>query len=280
MATLSIETIRGYGIRCIIVPLLLGFTPGVSVADDSIVPISQSLCDDMKAQGVLTPGAPVDCTRLSLIKFAYFGFDGRVHGDGEIVVMDAAAENVLRIFSKLRDNHFPIAKARLMNHYRGNDDASMADNNTSAFNARPIVGGKSFSLHAYGLAIDLNPIQNPYAKRSGATLIFNPPAGAQYANRRNDRPWKNFRPGMAEPVVEVFAEEGFVLWGGYWDGPIDYQHFQVSRTIAEQLARLPPAEARAVFQQHVERYRACRINTPEEAGRSQCIMTDPENRKS
>jgi len=224
----------------------------------------------MKKHNVIRTGAPVGCERLKLIKFAYFGFDGRIHGDGEIMVMDAAAGNVLRIFTKLRDMRFPIAKARLINQYDGDDDASIADNNTSAFNSRNVAGTNMLSLHAYGLAIDLNPLQNPYVQRSGEKLTFSPPAGTAYANRHNGQPGKQLRSGMAESVIDVFADEGFLIWGGYWKSAIDYQHFQVSRSLAQQLAQLAREKAKAVFAQHVERYRACRRKGGAESSRSNC----------
>ena len=248
-----------------------GITATVRAGDEqrgSIAPISPARCDDMAKHNIIRPGAPVGCARLSLVKFAYVDFGGRAHGDGEIVVMDAAAENVLRIFARLREIRFPIAKARLIDHYDGNDDASIADNNTSAFNARNVAGTSSLSLHAYGLAIDLNPIQNPYVQHSGGKVLFSPPAAVEYANR------KKARAGMAESVVDVFAAEGFVVWGGYWHDPIDYQHFQVSRGFAERLARLSPAQARAAFEQHVERYRACRRNGAPKSNRAKCIALD------
>jgi hypothetical protein len=166
-----------------------------------------------------------------------------------------------------------------MNHYDGNDDASMADNNTSAFNDRAITGGGAVSLHAYGLAIDINPIQNPYAKRSGATLMFSPPSGVENANRLDDRPWKKPRSGMAEKVIDVFADHGFLTWGGYWDDPIDYQHFQVSRKLAEELAGLAPAQAAAVLERHVKRYRLCRSAAArgKASNRSKCIVDNDAN---
>jgi D-alanyl-D-alanine carboxypeptidase len=266
---------RAHAAICAVALACVGMAAVAPAGDEptgSIAPISPALCDDMAKHNVLRPGVPVGCARLSLVKFAYVDFDGQTHGDGEIVVMDAAAENVLRIFAKLREMRFPIAKARLINHYDGNDDASIADNNTSAFNARNVAGTNSLSLHAYGLAIDLNPIQNPYVKRSGGNLIFSPPAGVEYANRLIDRSGKKARAGMAESVVDVFADEGFLIWGGYWHDPIDYQHFQVNRGLAERLARLSPAQARAAFAQHVERYRACRKNG--ESSRSKCIALD------
>ena len=70
--------------------------------EGTIIPVTQALCDDMKEHNVIRAGAPVGCERLRLIKFSYLGFDGSIHTDGEIMVMDATAENVLRIFTKLR----------------------------------------------------------------------------------------------------------------------------------------------------------------------------------
>jgi len=206
-------------VRCIVgIALLCGALSSLSAAaseqrSGSILQISQTLCEDMKARGVLKPGAPVGCERLRLVQFGYVDFDGRMRHDGEIVVMDAAAKSVLNIFVSLRRIRFPIAKARLMNEYNGSDDASMADNNTSAFNVRGIVGGSTISLHAYGLAVDINPVQNPFATKSGATWTFSPPTGAANANRLNNRPGKPNRSGMAEAVIDIFADNGFLIWG-------------------------------------------------------------------
>jgi hypothetical protein len=228
----------------------------------------------MKAHRVIGPTASVGCNRLSVVKFNYLDFDSRAHDDGQIVVMDAAAKRVLAIFGTLFNRHFPIAKAKLMNSYEGDDDASMADNNTSGFNDRKITGGNSVSLHAYGLAIDINPVQNPYVVRSGAALVFQPSAGLDYANRLNDRPWKDARRGMAEAILDVFAENGFLTWGGYWDNPIDYQHFQVGLETAKRLAAAAPAEAEGAFNGIVQRYRDCRNSR--QSVRSECIMlADP-----
>jgi hypothetical protein len=244
---------------------------------DAIVPISAAFCDDMKAHHVLGPKAPVGCERLKLVKFSYLGFDGVSHDDGEIVVMDAVAAHVLRIFASLRKMRFPIAKARPMNNFEGDDDASMRDNNSSAFNDRNLTGGDTLSLHAYGLAVDLNPVQNPFLVRAGEVLKIAPPAGAAYINRLNERPAKRARPGMAEAAVRTFADNGFLIWGGYWDEPIDYQHFQVSRKLAERLATLRSSEAAEVFNRVVERFRTCQRKHPANAmPRPNCIMAaDP-----
>jgi hypothetical protein len=252
MVKLGVKVYSGYAAICI-TGLMLLVTTIMSRAEhaweETILPVTQALCDGMKKHNVIRAGAPVGCARLKLINFSYLGFDGSVHADGEIMVMDAAAENVLRIFTRLRDMRFPIAKARLINHYDGDDDASIADNNTSAFNSRNVAGTNTLSLHAYGLAIDINPVQNPYVERAEGTLKFSPPAGAAYANRANG---KDPHLGFAESIIDVFADEGFVIWGGFWKNP-DYQHFQVSRSLAQQLARVSPAQARDLFAQQVRR---------------------------
>lgn len=218
----------------------------------TVTPVPADLCGEMIRHKTLTGKGPVSCSRLALIRFGYFGFDNAAHSDGEIIVLDAAAQNVAAIFDALLDRHFPIAKARLMNHYDGDDDAADVDNNTSSFNDRVVAGTNTLSLHAYGLAVDLNPVQNPFIQIAAGKREVSPEEGKQYLDR------KALRPGMAETVIDIFADNGFTIWGGDWHDPIDYQHFQVGRSLAQQLAQAPAANARAMFEQHVERYRQCR----------------------
>lgn len=218
----------------------------------TITTVSADLCGEMIRHKTLTDKGPVSCGRLKLIKFGYFGFDEAAHTDGEIIVLDAAAPYVAAIFDALLDRHFPIAKARLMNHYDGDDDAADVDNNTSSFNDRVVAGTNTLSLHAYGLAIDLNPVQNPFIQIKAGKREVSPDEGKQYLDRNAAKP------GMAETVIDIFADNGFSIWGGDWHSPIDYQHFQVSRALAQQLASASAANARAIFEQHVESYRRCR----------------------
>lgn len=217
-----------------------------------ITPLSREACADMSLHKTLRADSVVACQRLALVKFDYFGFDGKVHEDGELVVLDAAADHVANIFNALLKMHFPIKQARLLNHYDGDDDASMADDNTSAFNDRMVAGSTSISVHAYGLAIDLNPIENPFLQKQNGALEVSPKAGEGYLNRAD------VRPGMAEAVVDVFAENGFSIWGGDWKNPVDYQHFQVRRDLARRLAESSGANAKTMFDMQVEQYRRCR----------------------
>jgi hypothetical protein len=245
-------------------PALAGTASATSVSR-----IDQAACNRMKMRGILGADPPVACDKLAVVRFSYVGFDGRIHHGGEIMVMAAAANHVQAIFDTLFTRRFPIAHARLMDHYAGDDMASMRDNNTSGFNHRPITGGKLASLHAYGLAIDINPVQNPYVQlHADGRAIFSPSAGTDYANRLHLRPGKSIRPGMTEEIVELFAHHGFLVWGGDWDNPIDYQHFQVERRFAERLATLSVEEGRLVFNDYVQRYRTCMNGN---AGRSAAL---------
>ena len=225
--------------------------------------VDAAICTGLRSAGVLHANAPVGCERLQVVRFSYIDFDGRQRDDGEIMVMDAAAPQVAALFDQLRARGFALAGARLMQHYRGDDQASMRANNSSAFNDRAITNASAPSLHAYGLAIDINPVQNPFVEigKDGRAQV-SPAGGGRYLNRQTTRPGKPARKGMAEDVVELFAQHGFTIWGGDWDAPIDYQHFQVSRTLAKKLAALPPAQARAAFEEHVQAYRNCRRDKP------------------
>jgi hypothetical protein len=245
---------------------------------ETVMPVSAALCSDMKLHHVLRSVSPVDCERLNLVRFSYVGFDKMLHNDGDVVVLDAVATHVATIFSVLRGRGFPIAQARLMNQYDGKDQTSMDDNNTSAFNDRRIEDRNKISLHAYGLAIDVNPIQNPYLTNSKGIFKVYPRAGMEYVNRNEDRPAKNTRPGMVESVIDVFADNGFLIWGGYWHNPIDYQHFQVGREMAKRLAAATPTDAESMFNRLIQRYRDCVQGSPGNLAsrRVQCIkIADP-----
>jgi hypothetical protein len=162
-------------------------------------------------------GCPVPIEDLRLLTLDFWGFDGQVH-TGEMVVHRDVAQDVIDVFRELFGARFPIRRMRLVDDYGGDDDQSMAADNTSAFNCRPVTGGSAWSEHSYGRAIDINPIQNPYVAGGGTVL---PPAGAAYADR-SQRAKGMIHPGDA--VVRAFTSVGWG-WGGTWSDPTDYQHF-------------------------------------------------------
>ena len=155
-----------------------------------------------------------------IIDVLYYSFDGRVH-QGQIVIEERLVKDIQEIFQVALDTKFPIKSVIPISHDRFHrngewnaDDQSMFCNNTSAFNYRNVTGGKSLSRHAYGFAIDINPVQNPYIK---GNIVL--PPGAVY---------DPCKPGALTfncPVVRTFKRLGWA-WGGDWESLKDYQHFE------------------------------------------------------
>ena len=128
-------------------------------------------------------GCPLDVESLRAVDVSHIGYDGEVH-TGRLIVAGEVAEDIVEIMSRLFEARFPIERIEPVDVYEGDDDLSMAANNTSAFNCRPVTGGSSWSEHSYGTAIDMNPLVNPYVV--GETVL--PPEGAAYADRSLDAP--------------------------------------------------------------------------------------------
>lgn len=165
------------------------------------------------------PGCPVGTEQLRLVEIDFHGFDGATHR-GEFVVHEDLVDDVRAVFDGLLAIGYPIERMRTPENYpRAEDELSMQDNNTSAFNCRGIPGSASWSEHAYGRAIDINPLINPSVSASGE---FEPRTAGEYLDRsRTDQ-------GLlhdGDPVVQLFAKQGWV-WGGKWRDPKDYQHFE------------------------------------------------------
>lgn len=165
-------------------------------------------------------GCPVGLDRLRLLTVDHWGFDGEVHR-GRLVVNRDVAAGMLRTMRSLYRLHFPIRQMRLVDAYGADDHRSMDADNTSAFNCRTVAGTSRWSEHAYGRAIDVNPVENPYVTESG---YVSPPAGARFADRSQRA--KGLIHGGG-PVVDAFAAAGW-KWGGAWVGTKDYQHFSTS----------------------------------------------------
>ncbi|HUS67324.1 MAG TPA: M15 family metallopeptidase [Kofleriaceae bacterium] len=196
-----------------------GDAPADPVYHAEILPLSEEIRADMTGSSWHPDMGCPSLDDLALISLNHRGLDGAVH-DGELVVAATAAASVAQAFGALFDAGFPIERIERVDAYGGDDDASMAANNTSAFNCRRVTGGTGLSQHSYGTAIDLNPVQNPYVR--GDTVL--PEAGEAYVERTQVRPGMVTRPSAA---LDAFAAIGWT-WGGDWDDPIDYQHFSAS----------------------------------------------------
>jgi hypothetical protein len=160
---------------------------------------------------------PVPLSRLRLLTVRHYDFSGAVR-TGNLVVNAAVASQVVSVFGRLYVRRFPIRRMELVDRYGGSDFASIEADNTSAFNCRPVAGTSRWSLHAYGLAIDVNPIENPYVSASGTSAHR---ASRPYLDRSQRRPGMAYEGGA---LVAAFDAIGWG-WGGRWTGVKDYQHF-------------------------------------------------------
>ena len=165
-------------------------------------------------------GCPVPLSALRLVTLSYQGFDGRVH-TGRLIANADAAPALVAVFRELYAASFPIRRMQPVDAYGGDDVRSIDADNTSAFNCRGVEGTGHWSQHAYGRAIDVNPIENPSVSAAGTT------------EHRASRPYLDrarHRPGMAYvggPLVDAFTSAGWG-WGGAWSGAKDYQHFSAN----------------------------------------------------
>ncbi|MGW6004498.1 M15 family metallopeptidase [Oerskovia enterophila] len=193
--------------------------PGAPVFSAAVGPVTPELAERMTPSS-WREGCPVGLADLRYVTLTHRTFEGGV-ATGELVVHADVADGLVGVFHDLFDAGYPIRSMRLVDDFGGDDDASMAADNTSAFSCRPVAGTDRWSEHAYGRALDLNPVENPWV--SGDAV--EPPAGAEFASR----------PAVAgviapdDATVRAFLAAGW-QWGGYWTGPVDYQHFSTNGT--------------------------------------------------
>ena len=167
------------------------------------------------------PGCPVAPAQLRRLRVAYWGFDGRAH-TGALVANADAVSDLVHVFARLYEARFPIRRMRPIDAYHGRDEPSLEADNTAAFNCRYAVapGPKRWSAHAFGRAIDVNPVENPYLE--GGRV--HPRRGRAFLDRSRRRPGMAVRGGL---LVRAFAGVGWA-WGGRWTGSPDYQHFSAT----------------------------------------------------
>ena len=172
----------------------------------------------------------VPLSDLRYLHVLHVGFDGKTH-DGEIICNKYIADDLLEIFEELYEAKYPIEKIKLVDEYDADDEASMADNNSSSFNFRYISYTTKISKHGYGLAMDINTLYNPYVKTVNGKLSIEPANAADYVDRSKDFDYKIDEDDLA---YKLFIAHGFE-WGGSWKSSKDYQHFEVPDSVVKTL---------------------------------------------
>jgi hypothetical protein len=187
---------------------------------DVFVSSIQAVPADVVARSTWTPACPVALKDLRYVQVSFYGFDGKFH-TGELLIHEAAAAKIVEVFRKLQAARFPIEEMQIPDPALSNAAPTGDGNDTVAFACRPVVTTtQTWSQHAFGLAIDINPFHNPYVKND----IVIPELASAYKARGN------VRPGMIEPndvVVKAFKSVGWT-WGGTWSSLRDFQHFSAN----------------------------------------------------
>lgn len=197
-------------------PDTVGALPGRGFASRVVSPVPPRVVD----RSTWDPACPVAAADLSWVRVAFRGFDGERH-TGELLVATSVAADVVQVFERLYRAGFPIEEMRVTRRDELDAPPTGDGNNTSAFVCRPVVGGTTYSQHAYGLAVDVNPFQNPYTK--GADVVL-PELASAYLDRERRRP------GMYDAdsvVVRAFSRIGWT-WGGTWRSATDRHHFSLT----------------------------------------------------
>lgn len=158
---------------------------------------------------------------LRYLQILHYNKDGEVL-EGEMICHKSIANDLLAIFQELYKAKYPIERMKLVDEYEADDEASMRANNSSAFNFRYISGTKSLSRHSRGMAVDINPLYNPYVRYRGGRTLVEPANAKPYVDRSKDFPYKIVKGDLC---YRLFKKYGFT-WGGDWKNSKDYQHFE------------------------------------------------------
>lgn len=202
--TVSWQSVEAYGVdNCFcaqeIDDGIFGRIKGRSYGDDCTIPLSE----------------------LRYIKVLHYDIDENIVL-GEMICNCAVSDDLLDIFRSLFEAHYPIERMVLVDEYDADDEKSMTANNSSCFNFRFISGTNRLSNHSMGLAVDINPLYNPYVRQADGKIVVEPAVAGEYADRTATFRYKIDRDDLC---CRKFIEHGFE-WGGDWTTRKDYQHFE------------------------------------------------------
>ena len=192
---------------------LIGYDliPMSNIQDQTEIIIDCNYTFDEAIKGIKIPNSII--LQLTLVEVEYYSFDEKLHR-GQLIINKKAVEDIRAIFDFIKSSRFPIAKVIPMVKYSWDDEKSMNDNNTTAFNYRKVKGSKVLSSHSSGMAIDINPFQNPHIKGEVVS-----PSKGKYNIDVSGTILKDSK------LVKEFVKRGW-QWGGRWRSSKDYQHFE------------------------------------------------------
>lgn len=188
----------------------------------AVLPVDSAMAARMVEGGSYpAQGALISLDELCCLRVLHVNLE-RDTLAGEMVCNKAIAADLLEIFKELFHQGYPIERMVPIDEYGADDELSMRANNSSSFCYRVISGSTRLSKHALGMAVDLNPLYNPYVKTSGGRTVIQPATALPYVDRRADYPYKI---DENDAAYKLFVAHGFT-WGGAWNSLKDYQHFE------------------------------------------------------
>lgn len=213
-------------IRCLIVfwGVFLDISAQTLSEKDSLMFVQEEISDSIFARidgKSFKKGCTTPRENLRYLRVLHYNKEGE-RLEGELVCHKSIADDLLVIFRELYKARYPIERMVLVDEYDADDEASMRANNSSAFNFRFISGTRSLSRHSQGMAIDINPLYNPYVRQRGGRIVVEPSTARSYADRTKDFPYKIVKGDLC---YRLFRKYGFT-WGGDWKNSKDYQHFE------------------------------------------------------
>jgi len=207
----------------LILSILLLSTSYLLAYEYNISPIDPYIEKRMKKGNSWKKNCPVGLSDLRYLRLAYIDYNGRDR-KGEMIVHKSVSQEVVSIFRELYTVGYPIYKMELVSNYKGSDWQSIEADNSSAFNCRKATGSGKWSKHAYGKAIDINPIENPYISSSGRIAHKASQKYRQRVHHNRDNPSDRAVLLKYDEATQIFKRHGW-RWGGDWSRTKDYQHF-------------------------------------------------------
>ncbi len=212
--------------RTVLTIIAMALLPLATLAQDTCFtaqPIPDAVFQRMQGKSFPT-GCTTKRSDLRYLRLSYCDMEGHTR-QGEMVCHKSIAADLVSIFRQLWLAGYRIGSMRLIDDFDADDQLSMANNNTSCFCFRTVSGTQTVSKHGRGMAVDINPLYNPYIYSRSGKNVVEPKEGAPYARNRDQRSDIPCKIDRQDLCYRLFRQHGF-KWGGAWTRSKDYQHFE------------------------------------------------------